>query len=358
MNQIGIYGLVCKGSTSSFLIKAFRKVLGNRCQVLSASSMKSERVLLDFCKEPSNTIIFIDPIGNWYHAFSEFGGTKICYLVDTHRDFVGKVALARQCQLSFVAQKDHVTRLARWSGRNAVWLPLAADKDVHFQTSVGKERSFAFVGRLDKKDQARFNVILGVAEQFPDGLIAQGLNPIKMAEEYARSRVILNCSVGGDLNMRVFEALASGGILVTDRISNGLSDLFEEGLHYFCYDDVEDAKQLIHAIMTWDEDRLSHHQRSSICIAEAHIYDDRVARLLEHSNIIDDRAYNWIDGLWLSLLLLRVGRRHCICDANHSRLVFTYRKVHYFLAFLVLMRSGWRVAKKIFSLSASSVQRF
>jgi len=60
---------------------------------------------------------------------------------------------------------------------------------------------------------------------------------------HARSRVNLNCSLNGDLNLRIFEVLASGGMLLTDRLGPqaGLDLLFDDGRHLVTYDSVADC---------------------------------------------------------------------------------------------------------------------
>ena len=60
---------------------------------------------------------------------------------------------------------------------------------------------------------------------------------------HAKSRVNLNCSLNGDLNLRVFEVLASGGCLLTDRLGPfaGLDRLFVAGEHLQSYGDDGDC---------------------------------------------------------------------------------------------------------------------
>jgi hypothetical protein len=60
---------------------------------------------------------------------------------------------------------------------------------------------------------------------------------------HARSQVNLNCSLNGELNLRLLEILQSGGFLLTDRVGreSGLDLLFEEGQHYAGYDSIEEC---------------------------------------------------------------------------------------------------------------------
>ena len=64
----------------------------------------------------------------------------------------------------------------------------------------------------------------------------------RAAEIYAQSLINLNISLNGDLNLRVFEVLSSGGFLLTDRLSkeSGLDIIFKDGEHLVCFNDEKD----------------------------------------------------------------------------------------------------------------------
>ncbi|GKS59267.1 hypothetical protein YTPLAS18_27940 [Nitrospira sp.] len=53
---------------------------------------------------------------------------------------------------------------------------------------------------------------------------------------FNRSQIALNQSCSNDLNFRTFQAMACGALLLTERIGNGLTDLFQEGHHYVGYE--------------------------------------------------------------------------------------------------------------------------
>jgi hypothetical protein len=67
------------------------------------------------------------------------------------------------------------------------------------------------------------------------------------AQIYSRSLINLNCSLNGDLNLRVFEVLSSGGFLLTDRLSeeSGLELLFNDGEHLVCFKNEKDLLEKI-----------------------------------------------------------------------------------------------------------------
>jgi hypothetical protein len=79
--------------------------------------------------------------------------------------------------------------------------------------------------------------------------------PWEMRQVYNRSRIVFSKSIGGDVNMRVFEALAAGALLVTDRIGNGLDELQTEGEHYMGYDTAAEAVAQVERYLADEEAR-------------------------------------------------------------------------------------------------------
>ncbi len=63
--------------------------------------------------------------------------------------------------------------------------------------------------------------------------------PAEMARVYSESRLVFNCSLRHEVNMRTFEGPATGTLLLTDRIGNGLAELFIDREHIVMYDDAE-----------------------------------------------------------------------------------------------------------------------
>ncbi len=76
---------------------------------------------------------------------------------------------------------------------------------------------------------------------------------------YSRNAISLNCSLNGDLNLRVFEILGSGGLLLTDRISedSGLYRIFEEGKDILSYTSLGELREKIIYYLEHEEERLA-----------------------------------------------------------------------------------------------------
>jgi hypothetical protein len=102
-----------------------------------------------------------------------------------------------------------------------------------------------------------------------------------MGEIYSRSKIVFNKSINRDLNMRFFEGLASGALLVTDRIGNGLADVAQEGVHYVGYDTAEEAIEKIGYYLTHEDERAAIAARGQALAFERHTYAARLATILD-----------------------------------------------------------------------------
>lgn len=162
------------------------------------------------------------------------------YLIDVHQGLKERVALLPFLDVVFVAQKDYIAELAASGCSTAHWLPLAFEPQL-FPRRAAERYDVAFVGRIGAPGTMRHDTLMHVLPKVRSNDYTRSYRPTEMAQVYAQSKIVLNASVAGDLNMRVFEALGSGAMLITDRITNGLSELFTEDRHYVGYGDPAEA---------------------------------------------------------------------------------------------------------------------
>lgn len=117
-----------------------------------------------------------------------------------------------------------------------LWMPAEPEWDVLFAGTVNLETTPLRAAFLERLRAA-----------LPGLEVRQG----EFMHLFPRARVILNVAERGDLNFRVFEALAMGKPLLTPLTGNGLLDLFEDGRDFLTYapDDAVDcaakARQLL-----------------------------------------------------------------------------------------------------------------
>lgn len=200
------------------------------------------------------------------------------WAIDTHLDFERCLRRARMARWTFAAQKDGAERL-RAAGVNAVWLPLACDPLLHGHQAVEKRYDVGFVGNLLPGERTELLQI--IRQRFPNSFVGQRYFE-DMASIYSSSRIVFNRSVSNDVNMRVFEALCSGSLLLTnDLSSNGQGELFRDGDHLITYRNREDLLNKLEYYLQ------NEHQREQIALAgraevlARHTYRHRMEAILE-----------------------------------------------------------------------------
>jgi 2-polyprenyl-3-methyl-5-hydroxy-6-metoxy-1,4-benzoquinol methylase len=160
------------------------------------------------------------------------------WAIDTHLNFPWCLEKARGFDLVFAAQRNGAERLEAEGVRTARWLPLACDPGVHGKVDAEKAHDVAFVGNVFPGPRA--DLLKEIRRRFARAFVGNAYFE-EMARVYSASRVVFNRSIRDDVNMRVFEALASGSLLVTnDLAANGQAELFRDGVHLATYSDAEE----------------------------------------------------------------------------------------------------------------------
>lgn len=174
------------------------------------------------------------------YALDDIPAPRVYYAVDIHMNAFWQRRYARLFDLAFVAQKDWVPILER-DGVPARWLPWGVDDAVFHDRGVPRRHDVCFVGSVDSALRPKRAAALArLRERFDVAVFgdspATRLAQDAMAVEMSAARIVFNEAIMGDLNFRVFEAMACGALLVTERIGNGLTDLFTPGEHLAVYE--------------------------------------------------------------------------------------------------------------------------
>ena len=154
----------------------------------------------------------------------------VFYAIDTHlpRTWRKIERTASQYDLLFCCHRDGAQRLG------AEWLPVACDPDLHAAAPRERDLDVAFVG-TDGGVPRKF-YLQALRERYPNSAIGTA-DYTQLGLRYGRARVGFNYSIANDVNMRVFEVLASGALLVTNALPHDdLSTLgLKESMHYMAY---------------------------------------------------------------------------------------------------------------------------
>lgn len=214
-------------------------------------------------------------------GLTELPFPKAVYLIDTHVQLLPRIALARAYDIVFIAQKGQLAAFHQAGVTQARWVPLGCSPSLHNVPETTRELDFAYVGSLNPAEgDVRWRVLGPLVQRFPNHFVGRAF-PRDMAAIYARAKIVVNVSFRRDVNMRVFEALASGALLITDE-ADGLTDLFEVGKHLVVYRSPEEALEYVSYYLENEEERRAVAEAGRRHVLAHHTYTHRAQAMLEH----------------------------------------------------------------------------
>lgn len=203
-------------------------------------------------------------------------------------DYLGAInsnflPILRLFDVVFCSQKDSVDQIRCAGNPHVEWLPFAFDTTLRSDPHAERIYDVGFVGSLGlQATKAERLELLGRLERrhrlndyhrpvFGDDLV----------RVYNQSRIVVNFPAHGGLNMRVFEALASGALLITKRVANGQNDLFREGMHLVTYENADDLMDKVGYFLKNDREREEIAQNGMAEVLGKHTYFHRAKRVAE-----------------------------------------------------------------------------
>ncbi|MEX2121003.1 MAG: glycosyltransferase [Pirellulales bacterium] len=200
------------------------------------------------------------------------------WAIDTHIDFDWSLSKAKTFDFVFAAQRNGAERLRREGISTAQWLPLALNPRVHRRHEVLKTLDVAFVG--NQFPGPRADLLRLIQWNLSRVFVGQAYGD-EMARIYSSARIVFNRSVADDVNMRVFEGVGCGSLVLTNNLAqNGQDDLLRRGTHLETYDD---AEELLDKIRYYRGHEPARERIAAAGLAEGlarHTYAHRMRQLL------------------------------------------------------------------------------
>lgn len=201
---------------------------------------------------------------------------KICYLIDSHLQLSAHLEWARQFDMVFIAQREYLFEF-RQLGMKAYWLPLGCDPEIHCGADLPKSYPIGFVGGVQPGSR-REALLTELTSNIP--VHYERCFWDDMARLFSRSKIVFNEAIRNDLNMRVFEVMSTGSLLLTDMAGNsGQDELFRDGEDYAVYRD-SNVSEVARFYLDNEELREQIAARGQRLVLNAHTYAHRMEDLL------------------------------------------------------------------------------
>lgn len=168
---------------------------------------------------------------------------------------------------------------------------MAAAPDVHKDHQLPRIYDVGFVGNiaLAHRRTARARRLRLIAERFHTNDFYRVYMPEEVGRVYSQSRIVFNCSIAGDVTMRIFEGTACGAMVLTDSVSNGLDELFEVGREVVIYQDDADLLDKIAYYLAHEEEREAIARAGQRRTLGEHTYQHCVQKILSAVSAPDFR---------------------------------------------------------------------
>ncbi len=233
-------------------------------------------------------LIYTDHLGHhaWPQGLDELNIPKIYYAVDTPINFWWQKHFAKLFDVCFVDQKPFVKKM-RDEGVDAQWLPVAVNASAYQgekSADSSKIYDFGFVGVVDEKVRAKRSLLIKqLSSRYrlkTEGARQEGwVTPGDSSAIYRQSRLILNENLFPGVTTRMFEAMASGTVLFTEKAGGDLGELFMPGEDFAWFE----PQELFEAAEYWlsDEERLARVSKRALeKVVENHDITNRAEALM------------------------------------------------------------------------------
>lgn len=213
---------------------------------------------------------------------------------DTHIDEKGyryRLNRAKQFDNVFLCHKAQIEMFIRdgVDPSKIHYLPVAAETDCYRPYSIMPKWDWSFIGhlnsnhRIDLVDRFIKEFGLGDGKGYFGYRIPQVTGHCVLddaAKKFSMSRIAINDAINGDLNMRVFEAMACKTLLLTQDIPT-IHEFFKDGEHLVLYRTIDEAVELAQNLLRNEERRAAIAENGYKEILAKHTYEHRTRDILK-----------------------------------------------------------------------------
>lgn len=208
----------------------------------------------------------------------------VCFHIDTYVATHRRIAMSMLFDYACVFHPGF-DRLFKQAGHpRPILLPHAVEAELFQQPHEERIYEVGWVGYLERSIYATRQYLLPhLAQRFKMNEWRRFHTPEEMAEVYERSKIVINISRDDypqDANLRVFEAMGAGALLITSVPSELTALGFQEGEHFVGYRDKDEVEDLVRYYLDHETERRRIAEAARDLVLREHTYDRRVEQLL------------------------------------------------------------------------------
>lgn len=196
---------------------------------------------------------------------------------DTHLGYKHRLETARKADYVYCAQKRAVEEFKRDGIKNPVWLPHAVEPLAYPRHNyASKTYDVCFVGHVNSEN--RMEALDRLFASFPNFYYGQKRFE-KAAEIFGKSKIVFNIAMVDDINMRTFEAMATGSMLLTNWLPT-IEELFEDEKHLVLYRNLDEMVEKAKYYLAHDAEREAIARAGCEEVLKNHTFKNRIDKVL------------------------------------------------------------------------------
>jgi len=247
---------------------------------------RSVEELLAACPKPPRLVLHPDGSSFLPKQLEKIGVPTACFQIDTHAYLHRRLQWAMLFDYTFLFHPGFEEPFRAAGHPNPITLPHAVDQFIFLDEPVAPERNIdvGWVGRIGGPLYGLRRKILPIlAANFPMNDWRQSYPYPEMAKLYRRSKVGVNIGRDDypqDANLRVYEIMAAGAMLIT-ALPSELEKLgFQSGTHFAGYRDESELSDRIRYYLEHDAERARIAETGRGLVLAEHTYDQRADEIL------------------------------------------------------------------------------
>lgn len=198
---------------------------------------------------------------------------------DAHIGYEYRLSRAREFDWVFCNQLRAAQEFVRDGipEERCIWMPHAVEPLAYPTKNIINKYDVCFIGNMNCWERVDF--LDAMFREFPNFYFGKRIFE-EAAQKFSESKIVLNHTIKDDVNMRIFEALATKSFLLTSDIPT-LPVLFKDGVHLVTYKDNTDAVKKARYYLEHDDERQKIAEAGYKAVMERHTYTHRLQAVLD-----------------------------------------------------------------------------
>jgi Glycosyl transferases group 1 len=298
MNRVVIF--LCTEHELDRERRGYFKAFSNQISTICIPALESDDYyeLEKLIPDNVNPILLLHPDAYPRRLPHGLAASKIptaCFLIDTYARAKSGDKFSMLFDYAFVFHPGFDLRLHKAGHPKAICLPHAIEASLFKGKELEQIYDVGWVGRLDGKYYSvRRRCIEKLNSSFKMNDINRHYTPEEMAIVYQQSKIVVNLSRDDylqDANLRCFEVMASGALLITHKPTELAQIGFIEGVHYVTYQRESDINKIVRFYLDNEASRQAITSAARNFVLNEHTYDSRVQTILNSLKQDDGKLF-------------------------------------------------------------------